>query len=185
MLAVRDAIDLVLRAHPTALVVSTCGFITRDLHAVADRPEHFYLVGSMGMAAPIGLGIAVATPHRRVVVLDGDGSFAMNLGVLPVIGAHHVDLVHVVLDNGVHESTGGQRTVGLGDPVGVAQSAGYPEAVSITDRTSLAAYRPERTPALIHVRCAFRDAPIGPRVAHTPRALVGRFHVAATAGGPR
>ncbi|WP_051815639.1 thiamine pyrophosphate-dependent enzyme [Glycomyces tenuis] len=77
MLDIRDAIRALLDRDRSALVVSTCGYITRDLYNLEDRPQHLYLVGTMGIAAPLGLGIAVAEPGRRVLVLDGDGSFAM------------------------------------------------------------------------------------------------------------
>ncbi len=128
MFGIQDAITAVTEKYPSSLYVSTCGFITRDLYNLNDRPGNFYLVGSMGMAAPVGLGVALAQPGKHVVVLDGDGSFAMNLSVLPMIAEHGPDLVHVVLDNGAHESTGGQRPVRIGDPAALALAAGYPAA---------------------------------------------------------
>ncbi|WP_030216901.1 thiamine pyrophosphate-dependent enzyme [Streptomyces bikiniensis] len=182
MFGIQDAIRAVTEKFPTSLYVSTCGFITRDLYNTADRPENFYLVGSMGMAAPVGLGVALARPGRHVVVLDGDGSFAMNPGALPMIAEHAPDLVHVVLDNGVHESTGGQRPVRIADPVGMALAAGYSAAHSVSSPEELAAVRPEPgVTTLLHVACAPRGAHAGKRVEWTPQQLVERFRAAAAA----
>ncbi|MFJ6213756.1 thiamine pyrophosphate-dependent enzyme [Streptomyces sp. NPDC092296] len=182
MLGIREAIAETVRRFPDSLTVSTCGFITRDLYNTADRPENFYLVGSMGMAAPVGLGVALARPDRYVVVLDGDGSFAMNLSVLPMIAEHRPALVHVVLDNGAHESTGGQRPVHIGDPAGLALAAGYAAAhcVATLEELRAAECAPDG-PTLLHVRCARRGAGAGRRVEPTPQQLVARFRAAATA----
>ncbi|MFJ3804253.1 thiamine pyrophosphate-dependent enzyme [Streptomyces sp. NPDC090088] len=175
MLDIRDALTALLEREPSALTVTTCGYITRDVYNIADRDNHFYLVGSMGMAAPIGLGIALAHPDRRVLVLDGDGSYAMNPGCLPMIAEHRPDLVHVVLDNGAHESTGGQRTVSLGDPAAMALAAGYAAAHTVDDLGQLDALDLSVTPALVRIRCLPRTHPAGRRVEWTPQQLVSRF----------
>lgn len=108
-----------------ALIASTgkCG---RELFTISDRPQNFYLVGSMGCASAVALGVAL-NYHHRVVVLDGDGSALMKLGNLATIGAQSPsNLVHVVLDNGVHDSTGGQLTASSNvDFAGVAANCGY------------------------------------------------------------
>ncbi|MEV7004925.1 thiamine pyrophosphate-dependent enzyme [Streptosporangium sp. NPDC051022] len=178
MLDMREALATIVRGHPDALYVSTCGYITRDLYNVADRPENFYLVGSMGMAAPIGLGIALAQPHRQVVILDGDGSFAMNLSCLPMIGVAAPRIVHVVLDNQRHESTGGQRTVRPGDPVALARACGYAAGYTVSRGEALAGLEISGMPALVHVLCRPRDYPPGRRVEETPPRLVARFRAA-------
>ncbi|WOX10315.1 thiamine pyrophosphate-dependent enzyme [Streptomyces sp. N50] len=185
MLDIRDALGALLEREPSALTVSTCGYITRDLYNISDRPNHFYLVGSMGMAAPIGLGIALAHPGRRVLVLDGDGSYAMNPGCLPMIAEHRPNLVHAVLDNGAHESTGGQRTVAPGDWAAMALAAGYAAAYTVDGLDELAALDLTATPALVRIRCAPRTHPAGRRVELTPQQLVSRFRAElATAGAP-
>ncbi|MBW5420705.1 phosphonopyruvate decarboxylase [Streptomyces sp. BG9H] len=178
MLDIRDAIKAVRTREPSALYVTTCGYITRDAYNIDDRETNFYLVGSMGMAGPIGLGVALADVGRRVVVLDGDGSFAMNLGCLPMIAEHRPDLLHIVLDNGAHESTGGQRTAALGDPVALALAAGYAAAHSVDSAEGLAALDLTETPALVHIRCLPRTHEAGHRVALTPQELVSRFRAA-------
>ena len=91
--------------------VSANGFISRDLHEAHDRLTNFYMIGSMGLASSIGLGVALKKPRRRVYVFDGDGSILMNLGSLVTIGSlRPKNLIHVVFDNNSHESTGGQPT---------------------------------------------------------------------------
>jgi phosphonopyruvate decarboxylase len=134
--AERPARDEVLRrvqaaARPTDAVIATTGCTGRALCALDDRPSQLYLVGSMGCASSVGLGLALAQPHRRVVVLDGDGAALMRLGALATIGSRRPpNLVHVLLDNEMHESTGGQatpsRTVDLAE---VAAACGYPSVV--------------------------------------------------------
>ncbi|QDQ14994.1 thiamine pyrophosphate-dependent enzyme [Streptomyces spectabilis] len=175
MLDIRAAIRAVREREPSALYVTSCGYITRDVYDLDDRDNNFYLVGSMGMAGPIGLGIALAGVGRRVVVFDGDGSFAMNPGCLPMIAEHRPDLVHVVLDNGAHDSTGGQRTSAIGDPAGLALAAGYAAAHTVESLDELAAADLTATPALVHVRCLPRAHKAGARVALAPQEIVSRF----------
>ena len=92
-------------------LISNIGFPSRELFSVKDRPENFYMLGSMGLASSIGLGLALARPERRVMVLDGDGSVLMNLGTLATI-AHHApeNYLLVILDNCCYGSTGSQPT---------------------------------------------------------------------------
>ena len=92
-------------------VVASLGHPAYDLFATGDRDTYFYTWGSMGLASSIGLGLAMAQPDRRVVVLDGDGSLLMNLGALATIGwVKPKNLVVVVWDNGLYGTTGGQDT---------------------------------------------------------------------------
>jgi len=92
-------------------IISANGFISRDLFATVDKSPNFYMIGSMGLASSIGLGVALKDPVRRVFVFDGDGNILMNLGSLTTIGSlKPKNLVHVVFDNSVHESTGSQPT---------------------------------------------------------------------------
>ena len=94
-----------------ALLISNIGFPSRELYAAKDRPENFYMLGSMGLASSIGLGLALGRPARRVIVLDGDGSVLMNLGTLATI-AHYApeNYLLVILDNCCYGSTGSQPT---------------------------------------------------------------------------
>src|SRR5439155_4646127 len=100
------------------------------------------LSGCMGKASSLGLGIALAQPDRRVIVLDGDGSLLMNLGSLvTVANARPKNLVHCVFENGIYEVTGGQPVPGEGtfSFAAIAKGAGYPNAYELTDETTLAA----------------------------------------------
>lgn len=146
-------------ADARTAVVATTGKCGRELFTLADRPQHIYQVGSMGGASGMALGVAMNTA-RQVVVLDGDGAALMKLGTLATIGAHApANLIHVLLDNGVHDSTGGQATVSATvDFAGVALACGYGYAASCDSADGFeAAFRASTRaggPALVHVRIA-------------------------------
>ncbi|WP_030664849.1 phosphonopyruvate decarboxylase, partial [Streptomyces rimosus] len=153
-----SVLEAVLAAvPPQAAIIAGTGKCGRELFTLADREQHFYQVGSMGCASALGLGVALNTP-RPVVVLDGDGAALMKLGNMATIGATRPDnLVHVVIDNEVHDSTGGQATVSAG--VGfarVALACGYRHAAvsddlqGFTEAFSRALTTPG--PHLIHAR---------------------------------
>jgi len=90
-------------------LVTTTGYISREVHHERDRPENFYMQGSMGHALAIAIGVATGRPEQRVVVLDGDGALLMHLGTAALVGQGGcANLVHLVVDNGCYESTGSQ-----------------------------------------------------------------------------
>jgi thiamine pyrophosphate-dependent acetolactate synthase large subunit-like protein len=106
-----EATRLIAARVGNAATIASLGHPAYDLFAAGDRPENFYTWGSMGMASSIGLGLAMARPDTRVVVLDGDGSLLMNLGSLATIGLlRPPNLVLVVMDNEEYATTGGQET---------------------------------------------------------------------------
>ncbi len=120
-------------APENAAIVATTGFTGRELYACDDRPNQIYMVGSMGCAVSLGLGIALAQPQRPVIVLDGDGSALMRLGAQSIVGYEAPqNLTHILLDNAIHESTGGQATVArsVSFPA-VAAASGYAEIHSV------------------------------------------------------
>lgn len=174
-----DVLAGLTAAAPDAVFVSTCGYISRDLQQVGPGPNCFYLVGSMGAALPMGLAIADCAPHTRVVVIDGDGSFLMSLNCLPLVGSQAPpNLVHVVLDNGKHESTGGQRTVPAGRSNArvrhLMRAAGYARVVlARTVTADVVASIHQNGPVGIHIPVADRDN-VAPRIATEPRELVSR-----------
>lgn len=149
---------LALTDEETA-VIATTGKCGRELFTLNDREQHLYQVGSMGGASGMALGVALNTP-RRVVVLDGDGAALMKLGSLATIGAYRPrNLVHLLLDNGVHDSTGGQATVSASvDFAAIALACGYRYAASADSLEGLdAAWRDAAAvggPAMIHLRIA-------------------------------
>lgn len=162
-----------------AIIVST-GKAGRELFTLADREQHLYQVGSMGCAAPMGLGVALAA-NRRTIVLDGDGAALMKLGALATIGAYHPQrLLHVILDNGVHDSTGGQATVSpVVDFAAVALACGYAAAFSCDDPAGFdeafaAALRVEG-PVLLHARIRPGSLPKLGRPTIAPHEVAQRF----------
>jgi phosphonopyruvate decarboxylase len=142
-----------------AAVVATTGKCGRELFTLADRPQHLYQVGSMGCATGMGLGVALNTA-KTVVVLDGDGAALMKLGTLATVGAYGPgNLVHILLDNGVHDSTGGQATVSASvDFAAVALACGYQYAATCDSLAGFdEAFRTASggtKPAFIHARIA-------------------------------
>jgi phosphonopyruvate decarboxylase len=123
------------------IVLATTGYTGRELYALDDRSSQLYMVGSMGCAVSLGLGLAIACPDRRVIVLDGDGALLMRLGALAMLGHERPpNLVHVLLDNSIHESTGGQATLSAAvDFCAVAAACGYPNVVTAAGADELSA----------------------------------------------
>jgi phosphonopyruvate decarboxylase len=161
------------------VVVATTGYTGRALYAVGDRPNQIYLVGSMGCASSFGLGLALAQPRRRVIVLDGDGAMLMHLGASAIVG-HEAppNLVHVLLDNGVHDSTGAQATVAPAvDLAATAAACGYAEVrrVATTEELTGAVRAARRGPAFLHVRTLPRANRKLPRPEETPAEVAARF----------
>lgn len=108
----RDAIAELMPYLEDEFLVCANGYISRDAFNVKDRPKNFYMLGSMGQASSIGLGLALARPKEKIVVFDGDGNLLMNLGILAMIAqVKPKNLVHVVFDNECYDSTGGQPTI--------------------------------------------------------------------------
>lgn len=149
--------------QPDAVIVATTGKTSRELYEHRMRSGHgterdFLMVGSMGHASQIALGLALAHPARPVWVLDGDGAVVMHMGSLAVIGEHAPDnLRHVVLNNQVHDSVGGQPTpTQRADFARIARAAGYVHTETASDGSSLAdaVERIANTagPALLEVR---------------------------------
>ena len=133
-----EALQAAVKALGREPVVHANGYICRESFAVRDRPENFYMIGSMGLASSIGLGAALARDDRTVVIFDGDGNLLMNLGILPMIGdagrrRRPRRFVHIVFDNGVYASTGGQLSPGQATRLDrVAAAAGYARTVCVT-----------------------------------------------------
>lgn len=175
--ALRRVLELV---NDRTGVIATTGKCGRELFTLSDREQHLYQVGSMGGASGMALGVALNT-ERPVVVLDGDGAALMKLGTLATIGAYAPpNLLHLVLDNGVHDSTGGQATVSASvDFAAVALACGYAYAASADDVEGLArAWTAAQTaagPALIHLRIAPGSMDKLGRPTVTPAEVAQRF----------
>ena len=123
-------------------ILGGIGGPTYDLYGAGDRDRNLYTWGSMGMISSMGLGLAVARPDLRVIVLDGDGSILMNLGSLATIARKAPpNLVHIVWDDEAYETTGRQPThTSAGtDLAGIAKAAGISKAVSVKDEAAFSA----------------------------------------------
>lgn len=146
-------------------VVSTTGKASRELFELREafgqsHKYDFLTVGSMGHSSSIALGIAAQKPDTKIWCIDGDGAVLMHMGAMAVLGSEHPEnLVHVVINNGAHETVGGMPTVAAGvDLPAVARACGYPFAVSVDSFESLdselKAAKERNALTLIEVKCA-------------------------------
>jgi thiamine pyrophosphate-dependent acetolactate synthase large subunit-like protein len=133
---------LVAQLHRQEAVIGGVGYNNFDLWAAGQRPENFYMLGSMGLAAPIAMGVALAQPQRTVFALEGDGSLLMQLGALGSIAAARLkNLCVVVFDNGVYAITGKQPTLTSStvDFVAVARGCGLAQSAWAADEADFEA----------------------------------------------
>ena len=146
-------------------IVSTTGKASRELFEIreANGQSHchdFLTVGSMGHSSSIALGIALQQPQRKVWIIDGDGAVLMHMGAMAVLASQNPgNIVHIVINNGAHETVGGQPTAMANvDVVAVAKGCGYPNAVSVDSfealDAALAEARGKNELTLIEVKCA-------------------------------
>jgi phosphonopyruvate decarboxylase len=162
------------------VTIATTGYTGRELFALEDRSSHLYMVGSMGCASSLGLGLALARPDLNVVVIDGDGAALMRMGNFATIGAYAGgNLTHIVLDNQVHDSTGAQATVSASvNFAQIASACGYGASFfsnSLTAIESLFACRSIDRPKFLHLKIAAGTIPNLPRPNLTPVEVVQRF----------
>lgn len=167
------------RARETDVILATTGYTGRELCALSDRDNQLYMVGSMGCVSSLGLGLALLRPERRVIVIDGDGALLMRMGALATIGYERpANLVHILLDNGIHESTGGQSTVSLSiDICAVAAACGYARSGRATTPDELGSWLQDAGNGLglLHVRTRPGVAESLPRPDLTPAQVANRL----------
>lgn len=134
-----QAMEALLAELTDQPVVICNGFPSREAHKIADRPTHFYMIGSMGVAPAIGLGVALNKPNKTVVVFDGDGNVLMGMGTLATVGAiKPKNFIHVVFDNEVYGSTGNQPTYSQQVRLDqVAKAAGYVNVERVREREDI------------------------------------------------
>ncbi|MBM08088.1 MAG: phosphonopyruvate decarboxylase [Magnetovibrio sp.] len=152
------ALERMLSVVPeNAAIIATTGKCGRELFTITDREQHFYQVGSMGCGVAMGLGCALNS-KRPIIVLDGDGGALMKLGALATVGADGPKhLIHIVLDNGTYDSTGGQPTNSINtDFAAIAVACGYPHGYRCDGLlgfgTALASALGMPGPHLIHLK---------------------------------
>ena len=105
-----DVLKTLIPLISDELVVTNIGLPSQEMHLLDDQPTNFYMLGTMGLASSIGLGLAMAQP-KKVIAIDGDGSVLMNLGTLPTIANNQVpNFILLIIDNGSYGSTGDQTT---------------------------------------------------------------------------
>lgn len=164
-----DATRLLVSLLADEPVIASLGHPKYDLFTAGDRPANFYTWGSMGLASSIGLGLALARPDQRVIVVDGDGSLLMNLGSLATIAwTRPANLVLIVWDNQEYGTTGGQQTATAhgADLDGAARALGVP--CTRTTRTAE------------ELRAAIQSALTAPG----PSVIVAKVEESAPAGKP-
>ena len=160
-----EIIRHIVKASGEDPIVSTTGKASRELFEtrVANGQSHkydFLTVGSMGHSSSIALGVALNKPDQRIWCIDGDGAVLMHMGAVAVIGANKPkNLVHVVINNGAHETVGGMPTVASEiDVVAIAKACGYPSAVSVDSFAALdrelEAAKSRGELSLIEVKCS-------------------------------
>jgi sulfopyruvate decarboxylase subunit beta len=173
-----EAIAAIAENAGDALIVCNIGFPSRELYAVRDRPENFYMLGSMGLASSIGLGLALAQPNRRVIVLDGDGAVLMNLGTLATIANFAPkNYLLIILDNCCYGSTGSQPTcTHLGtDLAEMAKAAGVIGVGKVADLDDLRTALEDNGVVVVKVDPGNAEVPI---IDISPAQMLARFKTA-------
>lgn len=164
---------------PTDFVIATTGYTGRSLFNCGDRASNIYMVGSMGCVSSFAMGLALAQPSKRFIAIDGDGSFLMRMGALAAIGHQQPpNLLHIVLDNGVHESTGGQPSLSSNvDFSAIAAASGYPSVQGISDleELRLILHSQKRRLGLLCVKTKNRNNVDLPRPTCSPESVAKRF----------
>lgn len=180
-----DVIKRIVQTIDDELLISNIGFPSRELYGIKDRPNTFYMSGSMGMATPIGLGLALALEkhddERKVVVIDGDGSLLMNFGELITVYAQNPkNLIIALIDNEAYGSTGSQETyTSMINLYNIVKSIGFKEVYHINakeniDDINMSEYVNKKGPIFLHIKTnpGNSDAPI---IDLTPSQIKNRF----------
>ena len=176
----KQALQAVISAIDRSVaILATTGFCGRELYALEDRANQLYMVGSMGCVVPLALGLALARPDQRVLALDGDGAALMRLGAYATVGAYAPkNLSHLLLDNGAHDSTGGQATVSKSmEFAKLAKACGYRDSCEFEDLESLNNWLAARDsgPRFARLRIRAGTPKDLPRPAMTPEEVRVRF----------
>ena len=171
----------------TDIVIATTGFTGRELYAIKDRDNQFYMVGSMGCASSLGLGLALARPDLQVTVIDGDGAGLMRMGNFATIGKYAKgNFRHILLDNEAHDSTGSQSTVTANiDFADIAAACGYQSVWQSSDLPKLEQILQNSGttgPTFLHMKIATGTIDNLPRPTVTPEAVYTRLRKLISAG---
>lgn len=177
-----EAITLIVKnLWETDLVVHANGAISRESCFCKNRSRNFYLLGSMGLASSVGLGLALKNRNNRVIILDGDGNILMGLGNMAMIGALKPgNLTHIILDNHVYGTTGNQPTLSSRLSLSqMAKAAGYRRSCCINSGSgleeTLSRISPETGPHFIQIKVDHRVTRDCPRLPFSAREIKERF----------
>ena len=177
----KEAIELCLDEIKEQPIIAANGFISRDLFNAKDRNTNFYMIGSMGLASSIGLGVALKTPKKKIFVFDGDGNVLMNLGSLTTIGSlKPKNLIHMVFDNSVHESTGSQPTnTNFVSIEKIAKACNYNHTFTVKTKNGfekiLRKIKKLKGPIMIVVKIQRSNGEKSARINHEPTEIKERF----------
>lgn len=170
----KQALEVLAHHRGDAVVVTTMSAIG-VWPEFSDSPLDFaYMPSAMGQAPALGLGLALAQPERRIIVVNGDGSMLMNLGSLATIAAHPANLFLLIMDNGIYEVTGGQATAGQGrvDFAGLARAAGITRVYAFDSQEAWQAGAVEALAGSGPVAVCLRvEARLGQKTPKPPRAM--------------
>ncbi len=175
-----DVFRIFLMSSIDEAVVVANGYLSRQAFSCLDLETTFYMLGSMGSALSIGLGVALAQPRRRVAVIDGDGNLLMSMGALAMAGyTAPSNLIHIVIDNQQYASTGGQASISASVKMAsLALAAGYRIGLEVTDQAELSRALEEmrRTegPSFLRVLVS-AGLEIAPRVPRLPEEIARTF----------
>ncbi|MGZ7118266.1 MAG: sulfopyruvate decarboxylase subunit beta [Methanobacterium sp.] len=170
-----QAIKKISESLEDELVICNIGFPSRELYEVKDSPTHFYMLGSMGMASSIALGVALSS-KRKVVAFDGDGSVLMNMGSLVTIFSQNPEnMVLVVFDNQCYGSTGSQCTYTTDiDLHEVAKSVGFKNTFVFKDNIQFKKVLNAKGPVFVHMKVKPGNADV-PVIDMEPEEIKERF----------
>lgn len=163
------------------IALFSTGMISREAFSQSDREGNFYMLGSMGLTSAVALGIAIAKPSRKVIIVEGDGSALMGLGNLALIGSQKPrNLHHIVIDNEAYESTGGQPTLtSIVDLSQVASACGYSLVKKVEKLADLASTLPiflnSDGPTFLLVKTKLSSKKEPPRVSLPPNEIKERM----------
>ena len=176
------AVETIVRCiGPRDLLLTTTGMITREVFVANDRPDNFYMIGSMGLLSSLGLGLALLKKDRNIVVIDGDGSALMSLGTIPLIAYESPrNFRYIILDNNSYESTGAQPCISEKIDLGsIVKASGFRHVESVEEPESLEMALKKTFsidgPSCLHVSVDISRVDGVPRVSHEPEEIRDRF----------
>jgi|TARA_B110000014_G_C20114640_1_gene588267 thiamine pyrophosphate-dependent acetolactate synthase large subunit-like protein len=177
----KEAITILADFIKNNPVISANGHISRELFNVYDKNSNFYMIGSMGLASSIGLGVALSNPKKKIFIFDGDGNILMNLGSFTTIGyMQPKNLIHIIFDNSSHASTGGQPTSTTKIHLEkIAQSCNY-KIFTISTSSQLSSIlkilKNSKGPILLLIKIS-NSKNIGKRISLKPQKIKERFMI--------